>query len=129
MQPNDKLKGKIVLVVDKDNDNLQVAFIALSHFNALIMTAETVSNALEIIAKTPPHLIMTELKQEGMNGWDFIAKLKSDSITATIPLVALTDFPAHIEKKRALAAGCIAYIHKPITLQHIADTLLPALTE
>lgn len=52
--------------------------------------------------------------------------LKADSETRHIPIVAITAVPETFQKEKALAAGCDAYIVKPIDTRTLSDQIVNA---
>jgi CheY-like chemotaxis protein len=49
-----------------------------------------------------------------MNGPALVKKLKADPETADIQIIAVTSYPERFPRSALLAAGCVAYIDKPI---------------
>ena len=60
----------------------------------------------------------------GLDGFTLAAMLKSEARTRSVPLVAITAFAMMGDAERVLAAGCDAYIPKPID----DNTLLEVIT-
>jgi CheY-like chemotaxis protein len=55
-----------------------------------------------------------DLELPGLNGLALVRKLKADPETADIQIVAVTSYPKRFPRSEAMAAGCAAYIDKPI---------------
>jgi CheY-like chemotaxis protein len=64
-----------------------------------------------------------DLGMPEMDGWMASQKLKSDAATKSIPLYALSAHTLPSERKRALQAGCDAYVSKPIHVQSFLDLI------
>ena len=58
-----------------------------------------------------------------MDGLALVRKLKADSDTRDICVVAVTFYPEHYPKAAALAAGCDAYLLKPISTRELSGQL------
>ena len=58
-----------------------------------------------------------------MDGLALVRKLKADSDTRDICVVAVTFYPEHYPKAAALAAGCDAYLLKPLDTRELAGQL------
>ena len=56
-------------------------------------------------------------------GLDVTRLLKQDDRTKTIPIIAVTAFAMPGDEKRALEAGCDAYIAKPIIIDKLLGTI------
>jgi CheY-like chemotaxis protein len=79
-----------------------------------VSDAEAAEQALYAIKQQKPDLILLDLVLPGMDGLALVRKLKADPETFAIPVVAVTSHPERFAKKDALAAGCEAYLIKPI---------------
>jgi CheY-like chemotaxis protein len=58
-------------------------------------------------------LILMDLSLPGIDGWEVTARLKKDTRTRDIPIVALTAHALQEERERAERAGCDAFVAKP----------------
>ena len=70
-----------------------------------------------------PDLIVMDVNLPGMNGLSATARLKQTPATAAIPIIALTGLVKPHDEKNALAAGCDAYIAKPLRYQELYATI------
>ncbi len=68
-----------------------------------------------------PHLILTDMKLQGMDGYEVTLKLRGELKGKDIPIVALVD---EEDREMSLAVGCEAYIIKPIDVDTLPATLL-----
>jgi CheY-like chemotaxis protein len=109
------LKGWNVLVVDDEMHSLDIATIVLEHYSATVHTASNGREALEVIRKIRPKLIISDISMPIMNGWEFIAALKKDRGLSDIPAIALTAHAQVGDRERAIAAGFHNYLSKPLT--------------
>ena len=102
---------RLMLVqVDVDNRERYAAFFRQHGF--LPIPVATASVALSVA----PHadVIVTETLLPGrIDGFEFIARLKRDERTRTIPVIVLTACAWHAERERAEQAGCDAFLAKP----------------
>jgi two-component system, cell cycle response regulator DivK len=92
-----------------------------------VRTAVDALEALEILKKWRPLLILMDIQLPGIDGLELTRRLKADSTTEQIIIIGLTAYAMKGDEERILAAGCDGYIAKPIdtrTLPHLIATLI-----
>jgi CheY-like chemotaxis protein len=111
----------LVLVVDHDP---QTAGVLKSHLSGLGLTAQLAVEAdagLRVANELRPALIVLNAQMPGIElGWGMLDRLKKNSLTASTPMLAVS---ALDEPNRALYLGAMDYLVKPITLEHLAQSL------
>jgi two-component system cell cycle response regulator DivK len=101
-----------LLLVEGDADSREMYAEFLRYHGLQPIPGATVSDALTIA----PHadVIVTETLIPGhMDGIEFIARLKRDASTKTIPVIVLTACAWDTERERAEKAGCDVFLAKP----------------
>ena len=76
-----------------------------------------------------PDLILMDMSLPQIDGWEATRRLKANTKTREIPIVALTAHAMDGEREKALAAGCDDYDTKPVDLERLLkkmDNLLNA---
>jgi PAS domain S-box-containing protein len=108
------LRGVRVLVVDDHRDSLDLACLSLSRFGAEPQAAESAEEAMRIIERWRPNVILSDLGMPGMDGFDFIARIRSlGNGMANVPAAAVSAYTRDEDRARALAAGYQRHISKP----------------
>jgi CheY-like chemotaxis protein len=79
-----------------------------------VVEAERAEDALIIMKNSRPDLIMTDVQLPGMDGLALARRLKGDPGTRAIPVVAVSAHAMQRNIDEALAAGCVAYVTKPL---------------
>ena len=79
--------------------------------------ATTGEEALAAAFEHLPDVVLMDIRLPDMDGTEAVRRLKQDSRTAAIPVVALTAFAMKGDRERFLAAGFDAYIEKPISVR------------
>ena len=69
---------------------------------------------VEMAGETQPDLILMDMSLPRLDGWEATRRLKADSHTQAIPVIALTAHAIAGDRQRALAAGCDEYESKPL---------------
>lgn len=104
----------LVLVVDDYLEAREICAEYLGFHGYRVVTAEDGEEALAKAFELIPDLILMDLSLPRLDGWAATRRLKGDSRTKGIPVVALTGHALHTERERALAAGCDDVITKPV---------------
>jgi CheY-like chemotaxis protein len=86
-------------------------FFAHKGFRAL--TAVDGPSALIAAREEQPDVIVMDLSLPHIDGWEAMRRLKADSSTAAIPIVACTAHVMGGSCERAVDAGCNAFLTKP----------------
>jgi two-component system, cell cycle response regulator DivK len=115
--------GESVLVVDDEPANLRLLTVLLSRNGYQVHEARTAEEALEIVAKIRPRLILADIQLPGIDGLEMTRQLKSNPETKDIVVVAVTAFAMKGDEQKALDAGCDGYITKPIDVTSLPRIL------
>lgn len=92
-----------------------------------LMTASDAGLGIEIARAHQPRLILMDLNLPGISGIDAFKQLQSDTLTAHIPVIALTANAMPRDVERGLAEGFIGYLTKPIDIGKFLTTVDQAL--
>jgi CheY-like chemotaxis protein len=103
-----------ILIVDDNPINLKLASDVLALAGFIVEHAQDVQQAQVILQRMLPDMILMDIAMPGMDGLTFTRVLKADARFRHIPVVALTASAMKGDDQKALAAGCVAYITKPI---------------
>ncbi len=103
-----------ILIVDDHLGNLKLLKVLLGGEGFDVRTAQDANQAFEILKSFHPHLILTDLEMPGIDGLEFVRRLKQGPETRSIPVVAITAYAMSGDEVRAMEAGCSDYVTKPI---------------
>ena len=115
-------KGSI-LIVEDNMDNYQLVRFILERAGYDVFLAVSGRDGVDAARLQKPDLILMDLGLPEMDGWNATERLKSDEITKSIPLYALTAHTLPGERKRAILAGCDGYVSKPIHMQGFLEVI------
>ncbi len=123
------MPGEPILIVDDNPANLKLARVLLTREGYEARTAGGADEALEAMRSFHPRLILMDLQMPGMDGFELTRRLKADPATGDIIIVALTAYAMKADEERARAAGCDAYMSKPIDTRSLAALVARLLAE
>lgn len=103
-----------ILVVEDHPFSVLLVRLLLERAGYAVLAAGTAEEALEMIRRRPPDLILMDLSLPGMDGLEAVRILKADPMTREICIVALSAHAMREDAERALAEGCDGYLTKPI---------------
>lgn len=109
-----KTTARKILVVDDEVDAARMLQIGLEQGGYQVITAQDGTEALAMVAATPPDLILLDVKMPGMNGLQVLDRLKGDVATQHIPVVILTAAAEYQDMQRGWEHGSDLYLTKPI---------------
>ncbi len=99
-----------LLVVDDDRNFLELAERLFAREGYTPICTDAPQSALQIARTTKPTAIFLDILMPGFDGWDILAALKADPITADIPVFMISILS---ERAKALAAGADGIVMKP----------------
>jgi Response regulator containing a CheY-like receiver domain and an HD-GYP domain len=112
-----------VLVIEDNSIHLKLARLVLSSAGYQVRTAEAAEHAFNSIKEDKPQVILMDMELPDMDGLTLVRKLKADKETRDIRIVAVTGYPDRYKKTDALAAGCDAYLLKPISTRTLPEVV------
>jgi two-component system sensor histidine kinase/response regulator len=122
-----RLHGAQILLVEDNEINQQIAVELLEGAGATLRVANNGREAVEKLwnGPCPPpfDVVLMDLQMPEMDGYQAVAKLRSDERFKTLPIIAMTAHATLEERERCLAAGMNDHIAKPIDPAMLFDTI------
>jgi CheY-like chemotaxis protein len=116
-----KPMGKKILMVEDNEMNRELATDLLELAGYEVVCAETAEEGLKLAREEPlPDLILMDISLPGMDGIEAAGILNQDEKTKAIPIVGLSAHAMRGDEEKALVAGLIGYITKPIDTRGFA---------
>lgn len=109
----------LILAVDDDEDNLLLLAYILEPTGCTLITAVDGIMALSLAQTYLPDLILLDILMPYMDGTEVLSKLRKDSRTQTIPVIAVTALAIRQQRERLLLAGFNDYISKPYMIEDV----------
>lgn len=117
------MPDEMVLVVEDNEANMAVAAALLEASGYRFLQARSAEEGINLAKAQSPDLILMDISLPGMDGLTATRILTRDPETCNIPIVAVTAHAMKGDADKALAAGCIGYITKPIDTRAFAKAL------
>ena len=103
-----------LLLVDDEPTNLRVLRTVLQEQYRLLF-AKSGEEALQLVQKEQPDLILLDVMMPGLTGFDVCARLKADALTCAIPVIFVTALKDEMDETKGFEVGAVDYITKPIS--------------
>jgi len=113
-----------ILYVEDNPENLRLVELILKPINGVtLLTADNAELGLLIAADRKPDMIIMDIGLPGMNGFQALEKLKGDTCTSAIPVVALSANATDHDIARGTQSGFFRYLTKPIDVGQFLSTV------
>jgi len=114
--------AKTILIVDDEKDILTELEFILRKKGFEVVTAANGQQALELVKKNKPDLIILDLFMPIVGGVQFGKEIKTSAETKNIPVILLTASVDNVEEKRI---ECMAdtYVLKPFDYREIMEKI------
>ncbi|WP_239061125.1 HD domain-containing phosphohydrolase [Desulfovibrio sp. JC022] len=103
-----------VLIVDDNNLNIDLMVEVLKDQYSLQVALDG-QRCLELLENFTPDIILLDVMMPGMDGYELCRRLKSNSVTAKIPVIFITARTQEDNEAKGFACGAVDYIAKPIS--------------
>jgi len=107
----------VILIVEDNERNRRLVRDLLQVSGFSTIEACDARTGLALAAQNVPALILMDIQLPDLDGVSALRRLRADSRTAGIPVVAVTAFAMSTDRQRLLDAGFDAYVEKPIDIK------------
>jgi two-component system chemotaxis response regulator CheY len=114
-----------VLIVDDSSTIRELTKVFLLWRSFELLEAESAERALSIVGLVPLDLIIADIKLPGMNGIDFVRKLRSDGRekVRNVPVILLTGEKEPKLREQGLSAGANIFLRKPVSVEALNQAI------
>ena len=129
-------KLPVILVVDDNIPNLELIQAYLEDIDCQVVPAHDGVEALSIVSRRKPDLILLDVMMPKMSGFEVCRRLKSDPQTSDIPVIMVTALNEFGDIERGIDSGTDDFVSKPVNrlelltrvrtmlkLKHLTDKL------
>jgi two-component system cell cycle response regulator DivK len=112
-----------ILIIEDNPANMKLTTLLLTNAGHSVLRAVDAESGIMLARTETPDLILIDIQLPGMDGLAATALLKQDSLTAAIPVVALTAMAMKDDQEKSVIAGCDGYIAKPLRYKELYATI------
>jgi len=103
----------LVLLVDDERSIRTICRVNLEGDGLAVSEAADGAEALEVVRRARPSVVLLDVMMPGVDGWDVAEQLAADDETREIPVVFLSARAAPEDRLRAQELGAVGYVDKP----------------
>ena len=121
----DELAGITVLVVDDQPDARDLVRRVLEDSAAHVITAGTMEEALALVERRKPDVLISDIGMPGTDGYELLRRVRALGTDkgGKVPAIALTAFARSEDRTRALRAGFLVHVSKPVDPSELVATV------
>lgn len=113
-----------ILYVEDNDDNVYMLKMRLELLEGYeVLVAENGEIGCQMALAEKPDLILMDLDLPVVDGWEATRRLKSNSETSSIPIIALTAHAMAGSRERAMAVGCDDFDTKPVDFDRLLQKI------
>lgn len=113
-----------VMIVDDVEDNLKFLGQMLAYAGIQTVTANSGEQAIELIPKDLPDLVITDIRMPGMDGFELFSQLRQNDYTARIPVIASSASVLNDVSTEEWLSRFDGYLLKPIQTSELIENLM-----
>ena len=109
------------MVIDDEEEICQLTKSFLTKKDYLVLTATSEGQAIELIKKEQPHLVLLDMRLGDTSGLDVLRKIKE--IDKSVKVIMVTALEDEVATSQAKSLGAEDYITKPFTASYLIDLI------
>jgi PAS domain S-box-containing protein len=113
--------GNVALVVEDDDHAADLIRLLLEAEGFSVLRAPSAEDALAMASLQPLSLITIDLELPGIDGWEFLLRIREFNALAHVPVVIVASL---VDSNMALASGAAAVLQKPISRAQLGASLV-----
>jgi len=117
-------RGPLVLIVEAEDSARELYAAELASAGFMVLEASDGATGIEKAFQFGPHAVVLDLILPGVDGFKVARRLRADDRTQDVALLALTALASQKFEQLALAAGCDAFLSKPVSAPALIGELL-----
>lgn len=119
-----------ILVVEDVPNILELLDVTLRFKGYPVATASNGEEALELVSKKEPALVITDIMMPKMDGYTLAFNLRREPETSHIPIIFLSaTYVTPEDKAFAMSLGAVRFLEKPVDTEDFLLTVAEVLTD
>jgi two-component system cell cycle response regulator DivK len=114
---------KRIMLVEDNAANRKLIGDHLRRVGYHVQEVTSADQAVALALAEPFDLVVMDVQLPGTDGLSATRLLRANPVTRKLPILAVTAFAMRGDETRILAAGCNAYLAKPIAYQEFLQTV------
>jgi len=122
---NTALTGITVLVVDDEKDARGLIKRVLEQYGANVAMAASAAEAVKLFASVRPDVLVSDIGMPGIDGYELLHQIRElgGARGGDVPAIALSALARAEDRTRALRAGFIVHVAKPVEPHELVATV------
>ncbi|MCR9261371.1 MAG: phosphate regulon transcriptional regulator PhoB [Pseudomonadaceae bacterium] len=104
-----------IMVVEDEPEIRELLSFTITRAGHDVVTAESAEQALQLIDRGLPEMLVIDWMLPGMSGIDLAKRLRQDELTASLPIIMLTARGEEADKLKSFDSGVDDYVTKPFS--------------
>jgi two-component system phosphate regulon response regulator PhoB len=104
-----------IMVVEDEPEIRELLSFTITRAGHDVVTAESAEQALQLLDRGLPELLVVDWMLPGMSGIDLAKRLRLDELTASLPIIMLTARGEEADKLKSFDSGVDDYVTKPFS--------------
>ncbi len=110
----------LLILIAEDDPGIRLSVRDYLEFSGYsVITAENGKQALTMLEKYHPHLLVSDIKMPGMNGYELVKRIRQIPRFRLLPVIFLTECGTMKERVLGYKAGCDIYLPKPFEVEEL----------
>ncbi len=110
---------KKILIVEDNPQNMKLTLMTLRPYGYNLLEATDGEEALKMVSRENPDLIITDIQMPKMDGLEVTRRLRQMPAFSHIPIIAVTAYAMRGDEEKIMEAGCNTYLPKPINTREL----------
>jgi CheY-like chemotaxis protein len=113
--------GPTILVAEDSVEQRSLYAAILVSVGYRVLEAGDGAEAVEIVKRERPGLVLMDVTMPGTSGWNAVRVLKEDPTTVDIPIIVVTGLAGSWDRDASIAAGADEYLAKPVSPHRLLE--------